>query len=422
MADQLLVEILANIFLRLPIKTICHLACVCKSWNSLITSPTFIKAHHDRPQDPLLLFQGYFGKRMEFFTLHCENPAFDKYTEFTCPFTSSLSGFFRVIGCCSGVICLTDDQHTYIDHTFLWNPWIKKCIILPKPRVTFTSHGTFRQVLGFGFDEKNNEYKVVRIVYLDSSKNPTEVDVYRSSSGCWHQISHSCLQYKIGRKAPQVYLNGATHWLAYNKSKNHHMVVAFQMADEVFCYIKPPNRMEFSKKNLLVPPGDCKGYLTLTSREGSGYDETWSVWVMKEYGVAKSWIKQLWINGNPEFERLLGETTERELISVSIWQSGELISYHPKSIAYKLQFERLLGFGESGDVFFATKSGDTISYHPRSGFRKVELCGIKRPYRPLFASSYRESIGLLGTKGHVARDRDGAESENNDQEKEETIK
>lgn len=407
MAAQLLEEILVNIFLRLPTKTICQLTCVCKSWNSLITSPSFIKVHHGRPQDSLLFFQGYFGKRKEFFIMHHDNATFDKYAEFTCPFKSSLSGFSRVIGCCNGVICLTNDQCIYTDHTFLWNPWIKKCVVLPKPRITFASHGAFRHVLGFGFDEQKNDYKVVRIVYLESSKIPAEVDVYRLSSGSWHNISHLEFRYKIDRKAPQVYVNGAAHWLAYNKGRNRHLVVAFHMADEVFRYIKPPRGMEFSMKNLLVPPGDCEGSLTLTSREGSGYDEIWSVWMMREYGVAKSWIKQFSVSGNPELERLLGETTERELISVSIRQSGELISYRPQSIAYKLQFERLIGFRETGDVLFSTKSGDVISYHPRSGVQKIKLCGLKRPYCPLFASSYRESIALLGSKAHEGQDQDG---------------
>lgn len=96
---------------------------------------------------------------------------------------------YRIIGSCNGLVCITDDQFSYAHDTILWNPSIRKYVPLPKPRITVFKHGKFEHVMGFGFDPKSNDYKVVRIVYLEPSKK-FEIDIYRLSSGTWEDISH----------------------------------------------------------------------------------------------------------------------------------------------------------------------------------------------------------------------------------------
>ncbi|PHT90046.1 hypothetical protein T459_05159 [Capsicum annuum] len=53
-----------------------------------------------------------------------------------------------------------------MDTTILWNPAIRKSIILPKSRVHFGPYEPCMFCLGFGFDENNSEFNVVRIAYL----------------------------------------------------------------------------------------------------------------------------------------------------------------------------------------------------------------------------------------------------------------
>lgn len=50
-----------------------------------------------------------------------------------------------------------------------------------EPGITFNSHGSHRDCIGFGFDPLNNDYKIVRVVYLFKKAGcivPPEVEVY----------------------------------------------------------------------------------------------------------------------------------------------------------------------------------------------------------------------------------------------------
>ena len=76
---------------------------------------------------------------------------------------------------------------------FLWNPCVRKFVKLPKPNITCFSHGDYNASVGFGFDSKTNDYKVVRFVTLgekgQKGKSPPEVEVYSLSTGKWRMVT-----------------------------------------------------------------------------------------------------------------------------------------------------------------------------------------------------------------------------------------
>ncbi|KAK9285575.1 hypothetical protein L1049_024770 [Liquidambar formosana] len=190
-------EVLTEIFTRLPIKSLLRCTSVCKSWYSLIKNPSFITTHLNSNTSPLLLLrhctENYEEDR---YSLHFDNDTLDLYSKLDCPF-KSFTGYFKIVGYCHGLLCLSD---CHIEPTFLWNPSIRVYVTLPKPSVTFGSHGPHTVVLGFGFDSLTNDYKVVRIVSIDSNgvRYSQEVEVYTLSTGAWRGIrasgsSVSCL-------------------------------------------------------------------------------------------------------------------------------------------------------------------------------------------------------------------------------------
>uniref|UniRef100_A0A2N9I5Q4 F-box associated beta-propeller type 1 domain-containing protein n=1 Tax=Fagus sylvatica TaxID=28930 RepID=A0A2N9I5Q4_FAGSY len=169
---------------------------------------------------------------------------FTQHTTFDFPFNGpGLKGMYT----CNGLVCLSDFVYKF----FLWNPCVKKCMELPSPNVTYKTHVWFKASIGFGFDAKNNDFKVVRVVSLrnnadnaDIQKDRPEVEVYSLSTGEWRMVTASlppiCL---VKHCENQVYVNGAIHWLAFRRDDDYkklHFVLVFDLGDEVFWEIPLP--------------------------------------------------------------------------------------------------------------------------------------------------------------------------------------
>lgn len=221
---------------------------------------------------------------------------------------------------------------TYVDNTILWNPTIRKWVRLPRPRVTFTSHGGFDHAIGFGFDAKTNDYKVVRIVRLldFDLELPPEIDLYSLSTGAWRNISHLGLPYRIMGRATQAYLNGAAHWIGADMEKRCLMMVSFHMGDESFHSMSIPADTPFFPWFLC--PAVIQGSLSLVETKVFGSEKSWCIWVMKEYGVASSWTKLFDVGNGERGNRLIGFRKEGELLFDA---HGDLISYNPRLVQLK---------------------------------------------------------------------------------------
>ncbi|KAI8005594.1 F-box/kelch-repeat protein [Camellia lanceoleosa] len=217
-------------------------------------SPSFISTHLNRNKqhDPPLLLLRYCSERprKEHFSIHHDNPTLDDYAELDFPF-HSVNWYFRIVGSCNGVVCLSDDHMCYVHTIILWNPSIRKSFNLPRPSVVFQTHGPFMHSIGFGFDSINHECKVVRVTYVGDGDGfdivPPEVELYSLSRGCWQSISYCGLQSIIPEGSPQVYINGAVHWIAYDRKTNgsihRSLIVSFNMCDELFWEIFLPDSL-----------------------------------------------------------------------------------------------------------------------------------------------------------------------------------
>ncbi|XP_057506612.1 F-box protein At3g07870-like [Actinidia eriantha] len=329
-------DVLVDVLARLPIEIIVRCTLVCKSWFSLITSPNFISHHLNRiisnNKGHLLIRYRTDKPRQEYCSLRFDdNNTFDEYKSFDFPFTR-LHSYFDIVGSCNGLICLSDDQFRYNVRMYLWNPCIRKVLAIPRPNVTFCSHGSFDHALGFGFDSVSNDFKVVRIVHLASVMVPSEVEVYTLKSGCWKSISDEALPYIVDMRSRQAYVDGAAHWLAYTPTGEddfRNLIVLFDMSSEVFREMPVPKSVhrfdDWMGNTSLVA---FRESISLIELWVCGYDPYCTVWVMKDYGVAESWSKQFRLDLNGGLQKPLGLRRNGEVIMTS--KEGYLVSVDPE--------------------------------------------------------------------------------------------
>ena len=271
-----------------------------------------------------------------------DDPYLSKHTRFDChPALRFSNGLLYFVGTCNGLLCLSNTHD--INRFFLLNPSVRKFVELPSPNVTL--HNYFEPSLGFGYDSKTNDYKVVRAVSLKLTEDgsvfqnpqPPVVELYSLSTGQWKMLSAPvCVVY--GRQK-QAFVNGALHWLASrstttNDGKNRvHFVLVLDLGDEVFREILLPE----SCTSVSVY-GNSIAMFQIGSYDCS-YDCIFNIWVMKEYGVASSWMK-VHQNRTLPIQRAVGFRRNSEVVLQMF--GGRLVSWNPES--QKNKDLRIIGF------------------------------------------------------------------------------
>ncbi|XP_050209264.1 F-box/kelch-repeat protein At3g23880-like [Mercurialis annua] len=340
MLSQINQELLTEILKRLPPKLLIQFKSVSKSWRSLITNPIFISIHtkhilENTTNKTSILRHYSWSNKKEIYTIQESNQ------ELGFPF-KSYSRFFDVIGSCNGVLCLSDTYHVFNHKIILWNPTIRKYVIVPVPCIS--SDQIFMFVLGFGFDPKSNEYKLVRIVYRMSNNGRNvdirpRVEVYELSKNAWRSSnSLTAPKYVISELSLQVFLNGAVHWIGYNPRQagsdfRDPGVVLFDLSKEMFEEMMLPDSLRgLSVLDLsILAYGKLLSLVEYTRNSPSQWMRygSCSIWVMKEYGNVESWSKQFTIDLQAGVGKLLGIKNDEVMLMVE--SDGELVSYDSKN-------------------------------------------------------------------------------------------
>ncbi|XP_026433107.1 F-box protein CPR1-like [Papaver somniferum] len=142
---------------------------------------------------------------------------------------------------------------------------------------------------GLVFSSHCQDYKYVRIVgRSNSSQGKSEVDVYSLKSDTWKRIQH--IPYTISNgpsvSAPGVFCNGALHWIAKSYSGNSRKVlIALDLGNESVQEIPQPENLDVGNfgARYVSLLDKCLGMLCNSHMDG------YEVWMMKDYGVRKSW-------------------------------------------------------------------------------------------------------------------------------------
>lgn len=342
------IEIVAQILLFLPVKSLIQLTPICKSWYYLIKDPQFISAHLHHS---IYLAKNNIDKIDDhgyLLATPCKfKPYGDKYFCFViCPDNLNVleklelpictrNMTVEIVNSCNGVLCLTECYPNAFGHVvYLWNISIRKFKTLENPKLVLRNSIVFKSVTGFGYDYNTSDYKVVRILYFKDNVAP-ETEVYSVKMGSWRRVGVNVDFIAHCSSASVPFVNGAVHWMAQpyrlgNLGKYmfpvNDFIMAFDIVDEVFRKIALP--LNCSRFNACVM--DFKESLSLyvPIRSPDDIYEGCYIWVMSEYGVAKSWSKLFTINvfapirvrplGLAKNEKLMFVKDEEQVVSLDL--------------------------------------------------------------------------------------------------------
>ncbi|XP_009621024.3 F-box/kelch-repeat protein At3g23880-like [Nicotiana tomentosiformis] len=179
---------------------------------------------------------------------------------------------------CDGLVLLAIDEQL-----LLWNPSTRESIELPRSELTLR-----KSTCGLGYDATSDDYKILKINYYPK----VYIEIPALKSGSWRKK----FEYPGSRFDPMLvcmdslaFVNGAFHWVDL---KQNYSIVSFSISDEMYGEIPLLERLlnEFKiaiKHGVSILGGMlCYNY-THIPLGGS----TFKLWVMKEYGVKKSWTE-----------------------------------------------------------------------------------------------------------------------------------
>ncbi|KAK4269946.1 hypothetical protein QN277_023038 [Acacia crassicarpa] len=311
MSDHLPPEIVLEILYRLPVKSLVKFTSVCKAWNSLITDQTFIYDHLNRTiqasnGNNFLFFHLYFhelrGQRRHllmhneyFYSLYSVNKQTDHSFLERLPFSHlfQLNHWDVFFSTCNGLVCLADSYSPLDYETILiWNPLLRKYLVLPKPIKTCKERERLEYSLcfGFGFDSRNNDYKLIRLLNHWRTQDTPHVEVYSLVSCSWRSITvrvpQFCLRnYNWSRTS--FVNNGAVHWVVSRRRSDgldDTFILSFDVAEETFRELTLPRQSGESgwiHSILLVVEGGHS--LAIVNCRNENQQLVYNVWVMKEY-------------------------------------------------------------------------------------------------------------------------------------------
>ncbi|KAJ7004328.1 F-box protein CPR30-like, partial [Populus alba x Populus x berolinensis] len=335
--DSITKDMVMQILLKLPVKSILRFRCASKSWNSLITSPGFMKNHLDKAKQLLLLRT---ENPVVSYSLHLDNDRVDMCSRLEFPIPNE-AGLFDFIGCCNGVACLSS-QYLQIDSSrrlVLWNPSIRKTLDLPAPSSWAAIDKT---LLGLGYDAQSDDYKVARVVRLKgpeyADERPFAFQFYSLNSGSWNEnadVSSSLANEDTLRSItlhgfgnPAI-VNGVIHWLLHPRENNGMLALSFDLSNNSFGELMLPECFDPTERMAAMSISVFKDSLSFNVLKDYGGNYVCEVWLMNQYGARESWDKQYRIEmldiARPVVFRSNGE------ILMAGYANSQLVSCDPQT-------------------------------------------------------------------------------------------
>ena len=312
-------EIISLILIKLPVKTLLTLKCVCRYFYRFVSCPDFIKEQLKFSTKDVsmssynLMYREVYNYRELKITsirsLWCEFSV----NLFNLEYPQSELQDVQIVGSCNGlVVIIVNDEHF-----FIWNPTIRKHEKLP----TIVGYKYLGSnwidppfLCGFGFDASNDDYKVVALFKLYPGSTSTNdiyyaVYVYSLKRSSWIRIpdfsGEKFQKFDKFHEPFAKFVCGKLHWTSYNNQS----IISFDVEREVFGTLEQPTHEDgYRFKTLTVLGGLiclCCDHITFTN-----------MWVMKEYGIKESWTKIFTLSDDDHFCFPL---------ALSIMPNGELL-------------------------------------------------------------------------------------------------
>ncbi|XP_057453192.1 F-box/kelch-repeat protein At3g23880-like [Lotus japonicus] len=323
-------ELLQEILLLLPVKSLVRFKCVSQSWKSIISDSQFIKLHLHRSSSKT--------KNTDFAHLRL---LLNSPSESRLATTVAIPDDYIFSGTCNGLICLC----TYLKYgrenfKYLYRFWNPATRVMSQhsPPLRFTSTSSWNY--GVGYDCSTDTYKVV-VALSHFESGEITVHVYNMGDTCWRTIQDSHLP-SMHPKCDAVYVNNTLNWLAirpYVEDRDRCTILSFDLGKESCAQLPWPycsqSRYDFYRtKPTLGVLRDC---LCIYQAENEIH---FAVWQMKEFGVHKSWTRLFNIAGYPyviknimrghSFAMYMSENGDALLLSKLGWSQLQAVLYTQK--------------------------------------------------------------------------------------------
>nr|BAD08683.1 S haplotype-specific F-box protein 1 [Prunus avium] len=315
-------EILIDILVRLPTKSIVRFLWTCKSWSDFIGSSSFVSTHLDRN----------VTKHAHVYLLCLHHPNFechvdpdDPYVkkEFqwslfpnqTCEVFYKLSHplgnteHYGIYGSSNGLVCISDEILNFDSPIHIWNPSVRKLRTTP---ISTNINMKFSLVsLQFGFHPVVNDYKAVRM--MRTNKGALAVEVYSLRTDSWKMIQAIPPWLKC---TWQHHKGTFSNGVAYHIIEKGHIIsiMSFNSGSEEFEEFIAPDAVCSSWRSCIeVYKEQICCFLTLSCEEEGM--EKFDLWVLQE----KRW-KQLcpFIYSSDYCYRTIGISIDNELLTARI--------------------------------------------------------------------------------------------------------
>lgn len=341
-------EIIDNgILPRLPAKSLSRFKCVSKKWLALISSPEFIHQHLTYAANSTsnhLLILTKSDHNLYLFNIDMpETPAFKLPSFGIDPL---------VVGSCNGLLCIQS-----------YRPY---CLVVLNP-----STGSYKEIptllpprrysalnFGFGYDFRNDDYKVVRIVDRSPSMGFLShrvdriVHVYSLNSNSWEVIEWIPPQDSMGGCQNGALINNhLLHWKFWSLQEGKYRIRCFDLCEKQWTNDVPlPDCMIMSSNShsRLLDFGVLDGCLYLSDKnlEQSVVD----IWVMNEYGVKQSWVKLFKISDSSVFQSLRVSPVAYRSLSHRVLLRMTVNKTEHKILWYDIKGEEIAESGEINGV------------------------------------------------------------------------
>ncbi|KAL2926252.1 hypothetical protein RDABS01_007057 [Bienertia sinuspersici] len=314
-------DAILEILLRLPVKSLQRFKSVAKSWYARISDPSFMIRHFVSSNNhEFLLISHLHPVKKQVLSLLPSETLENRTKHFQLSYHSSNEenrSFAQILGPCNGVFCLFDPKDGMIS---LWNPAIRQQKTLPKSHVEPPTNAyPFDICVGFGFDNGSHDYKVLTYKHMcfPSSSTIAHAELYTLNSNTWKEINVGEEFQPTGNlpySSSYPSINGVFSWFEID---NHveKVIFSFDMKIEVFIKTRLPDYNGIPSKRVHGCLASLKDSLAfIHDYPLGGISKCFDVWVLGEYGVRESWMKQLIIGP------LEGVTAP-----LGFWKNGELI-------------------------------------------------------------------------------------------------
>ncbi|PIA36717.1 hypothetical protein AQUCO_03300136v1 [Aquilegia coerulea] len=368
-------DLVFQILLWLQVSSLLRFKLVCKSWFSIIESSNFIDQqlhHHHLHLDEQNLLVVSHNRKIPSVDISFISPSgsgsgniFQVWENLDIPpsplFHNPLDYGLSVIASCNGLICAETSCFT---HILVFNPATKQLKYLPE--LPFPDYDLSRSsrpiIVGFGFDFKTNDYKVVRALqqqeYNESICNviQTVVEVYNFSTNSWrtvvdavipvflyhHNHGHCCIN--------TPFQNGGIFcWLGYlHTPEEIGTILLFDFSKEIFETMLLPDRYRVPSKFTLTLALLKENIACIEWKDLDPWGKYISyIWVLNEFGVKDSWTKLYTVQLEP-YTKPIGVFMNGELICEEqdhLGQKSKLSLCNPVSQEFRsLPFEGPIWF------------------------------------------------------------------------------